>query len=146
MLKMMNRWQTENIKSFSPKHAAVDDFIEFKDKFMEPTVWNEDCRSWYKNNSVTGKVTALWPGSTLHYLEALAEPRYEDWDFTYTGNRFAYFGNGFSQAESDRTADWAYYIRNEDDGPYLSRSKQIKLLSKSGTVVRPEESAVRIAI
>ncbi|KAF5316160.1 hypothetical protein D9619_006293 [Psilocybe cf. subviscida] len=143
ILKMMNRWQTENIKSFTPKDAAVDEFIEFKDKFMEPTVWNDNCRSWYKNNSVTGKVTALWPGSTLHYLEALAEPRYEDWDFTYTGNRFAYLGNGFSQAESDRTADWAYYIRNEDDGQYLSRSKLIKILSKSGTVVRSEEAGIR---
>lgn len=140
----MNRWQTENIQSFSPKDTAVDEFIEFKDKFMEHTVWNEDCRSWYKTNSVSGKVTALWPGSTLHYLEALAEPRYEDWDFTYTGNRYAYLGNGFSQAESDRTADWAYYIRNEDNGPYLSRSKQIKILSKSGTVARPPaKSAVK---
>ncbi|KAF5316157.1 hypothetical protein D9619_006298 [Psilocybe cf. subviscida] len=143
MLKLMNRWQTENIKSFMPKDAAVDEFIEFKDKFMATTVWNEDCRSWYKNNSISGKVTALWPGSTLHYLEALAEPRYEDWDFTYTGNRFAYLGNGYSQAESDRTADWAYYIRNEDDGPYLSRTKQIKLLSKSGTIERPAESAAK---
>jgi cation diffusion facilitator CzcD-associated flavoprotein CzcO len=142
MLKMMNRWQTENIKSFSPKDAAVDDFVEFTQKWMESAIWREDCRSWYKNNSVSGKVTALWPGSSMHYLEAVAEPRYDDWDFTYTGNRFAYLGNGFSQAEKDKTADWAYYIRNEDDGPYLSRGKQIKHISKSGTITRSDEMGV----
>ena len=134
MLRMINRWQTENIHSFNPKVEAVQDFIAFKDEFMKATVWEHECKSWYKNNSTSGKVTALWPGSTLHYLEAIADPRYEDWDFKYRGNRFAFLGNGRSQVESDSTADWAYYIRNEDDGPYLSRMKQTRIVSNSGTV------------
>ena len=131
---MVNRWQTENIHSFSPKQEAVQDFIEHKDAFMKNTVWQQECRSWYKSNSISGKVTALWPGSTLHYLEMIAEPRYEDWSFKYSGNRFAYLGNGFSQTEADSTADRSYYLRNEDDSPYLSRGKQRKIVSKSGTV------------
>ncbi|KIM44457.1 hypothetical protein M413DRAFT_24952 [Hebeloma cylindrosporum] len=102
MLKMMNRLQTENIHSFSPKPDAVQDFIEHKDAFMKNTVWEQECRSWYKSNSITGKVTALWPGSTMHYLEMIAEPRYEDWSFKYSGNRFAYLGNGRSQTETER--------------------------------------------
>ncbi|KAF8967753.1 hypothetical protein BDZ97DRAFT_1755839 [Flammula alnicola] len=138
MLKMMDRWQTENIHSFSPKMEAIEEFIAFKDDFMKSTVWEQECRSWYKNNRAFGKVTALWPGSTLHYLEAIAEPRYDDWDFKYAGNRFAFLGNGYSQAESDRTADWAYYIRNEDDGPYLSRGRRRKIATKSGTISRAE--------
>ncbi|KAF9485444.1 FAD/NAD(P)-binding domain-containing protein [Pholiota conissans] len=136
ILNMINRWQTENIHSFSPKAAAVNDFIAFKDEFMKRTVWNHACSSWYKSNSVSGKVTALWPGSTLHYLEAMTEPRYEDWDFEYVGNRFAFFGNGFSQTESDETADLAYYVRMEDDAPYVSRVKQIRVTSRSGSVCR----------
>ncbi|KJA23554.1 hypothetical protein HYPSUDRAFT_66239 [Hypholoma sublateritium FD-334 SS-4] len=135
MLRMINRWQTENIHSFSPKIDAVQDFIAFKDEFMKATVWEHECKSWYKNNSASGKVTALWPGSTLHYLEAISDPRYEDWDFKYKGNRFAFLGNGRSQVESDSTADWAYYIRNEDDGPYLGRLKQTKIVARSGTVI-----------
>ena len=138
MLNMMDRWQTENIHSFSPKQEAVQDFIEHKDAFMQNTVWEHECRSWYKSNSISGKVTALWPGSTLHYLEMIAEPRYEDWSFKYSGNRFAYLGNGYSQTETDSTADWSYYIRNEDDSPYLSRGKQRKIVSKSGTVERSD--------
>lgn len=80
MLGMCDRWQTENIHSFVPKEEAVRDFVEHTDKWMEGKVWGEECRSWYKSNSVTGRVSALWPGSTLHYLEALKEPRWEDWD------------------------------------------------------------------
>ncbi|KAH9479351.1 Putative sterigmatocystin biosynthesis monooxygenase stcW [Psilocybe cubensis] len=137
--KLMDRWQTENIHSFSPKLEAVEDFIEHKDNFMKDTVWQQECRSWYKANSVTGKVTALWPGSTMHYLEAIAEPRYDDWDVKYNGNRFAFLGNGYSRTEVDTTADWAYYIRNHDDSPHLSRSKRRELYSKSGTIERAVE-------
>ncbi|KAF8902341.1 hypothetical protein CPB84DRAFT_1775871 [Gymnopilus junonius] len=118
----------ENIQSFSPKKEAVDDFVEWKDDLMNHMFM-------VQANSASGKVTALWPGSMLHYLEAIAEPRYEDWDFKYEGNRFNFLGNGYSQTEKDTTADWAYYIRNADDGPYLS-------LSKSGTVIRPPAEPV----
>lgn len=130
---MMDRWQTENIHSFSPKAEAVDEFLSYKDAFMKDTVWQQECRSWYKSNSITGKVTALWPGSSLHYLEAMMEPRYEDWDIKYSGNRFSFLGNGFSQTEVDPTADRGYYLRNEDDGQYLSRGKRRKVFSKAGT-------------
>ncbi|CAD0092407.1 unnamed protein product [Aureobasidium mustum] len=76
----------------------MDDFNDYKDVFMTRTIWTEDCKSWYKNNAnPTGKISALWPGSTLHYLECLASPRYEDYEFSYFSatNRFAYLGNGF---------------------------------------------------
>ena len=134
ILKMINRWQTENIHSFSPKVEAVEDFIAHKDQFMKGAIWQQDCRSWYKHNTSSGKVTALWPGSAMHYLDTIADPRYEDWDFTYAGNRFAFLGNGFSQTECDKTADWAYYFRNHDDSPYLSRAKRRKVATFSGTM------------
>lgn len=134
MLKFIDRWQTENIHSFSPKPEAVDDFMAFKDEFMKKTVWDQECRSWYKTESASGKVTAIWPGSSLHFMEAVAEVRYDDWNVKYSGNRFAYFGTGYSQTESDPTADWVYYIREEDDSPYLSRKKRREVMSKSGSV------------
>ncbi|KAF9449468.1 FAD/NAD(P)-binding domain-containing protein [Macrolepiota fuliginosa MF-IS2] len=137
MLKFINRFQTENIHSLSPKLEAVQDFMEHKDAFMKRTVWELECRSWYKSNSISGKVTALWTGSTLHYLEMMAEPRYEDWNFTYIGgNRFSYMGNGYSLTESDNTADWSYYLRDVDDSPFLGRAKHWRAVSRSGTVER----------
>ncbi len=65
----------------------------------------------------------------------MSEPRYEDWDFKIIGNRFAFLGNGMSQVESDSMADWAYYVRNEDDGPFLSRLKRAKKISGSDLIV-----------
>lgn len=134
MCKLIDHYQTHNIKSFAPKKEAVDDFIAHKDAFMGKTVWNDPCRSWYKSGLIDGPITALWPGSTLHYIEALSDLRIEDFDVEYAGNRFAWLGNGYSQTELDQTADWAYYIREEDDGEWLSRGKRRKELTKSGTV------------
>ena len=99
---------------------------------MKKTVWDEECRSWYKN-SAAGKVTALWPGSALHYIEAMKEPRWDDWDVSYEGNRFSWLGNGYSQCEVDQTADWGYYIREIDDSPSLSRGGRRKVETRSGT-------------
>ncbi len=139
MLKMINRYQTENIHSFAPKLEAVQDFLAYRDNFMKRTVWNDNCKSWYKSGSKSGKITAVWAGSSLHYLETMKEPRYEDWNFSYVGgSRFAYLGNGHSQTEMDRTADWSYYLRDEDDSPFLGRAKQRKVETRSGTIQRPE--------
>ena len=139
MCKLIDRYQTHNIKSFAPKKAAVDDFIAHKDAFMQTTVWHDSCRSWYKGGQVDGPITALWPGSTLHYIEALSELRLEDFDVEYAGNRLSWLGNGYSQTELDQTADWAYYIRDSDDGEWLSRAMRRKELTGSGTISGREQ-------
>ena len=133
MLKIIDRFQTHNISTFQPKVEAVKDFIDHKNAFMDRTVWNDPCRSWYKGRP-DGPVTALWPGSTLHYIEALMELRLDDWDVKYSGNRFAWLGNGYSQTELDPTADWAFYIRDKDDDEPISRGRKLQLLNKSGTM------------
>lgn len=133
MMQFINRWQTENIYSFAPKREAVEDFISHAESLMQKTVWTEDCRSWYKNNSASGRVAALWPGSSLHYVEAIKDVRYDDWDIKYSGNRFAWLGNGYSQTELDDTCDKSYYIREKDDSPYASRAKVRQALTSSGT-------------
>ncbi|CRK49006.1 hypothetical protein BN1723_008326 [Verticillium longisporum] len=72
--------------------------------------------------------------STLHYIEALKEVRFDDLDIVHAGNRFAWLGNGYSQTELDNSADWAFYIRNRDDDAPLTTGGRRKVLSKSGTV------------
>jgi hypothetical protein len=131
MLKWCDRWQTENIRSFTPKQVAIDDFVAQSNHMIKRTVWTEACSSWYKVNSMADRVSALWPGSTLHYLEALSQPRADDWDVTYSGNRFGWMGNGYSQIEMDPTSDWAFYIREVDDSPFLGKSKQRKVITQS---------------
>jgi cation diffusion facilitator CzcD-associated flavoprotein CzcO len=134
MMAVIDRYQTSNIHSICPKREAVDDFLDWKNDFMKGTVWADSCRSWYKANQADAPVTALWPGSTVHYIEALSEVRWEDMEVKYNGNRYGWLGSGFSQCESDDTADWAYYIREHDDQEYQSKGKRREILTKSGTV------------
>lgn len=133
MCKLIDRYQTNNIATFAPTEEAVQDFVEYKDWFMQKTVWADACRSWYKQRA-DGPITALWPGSALHYIEALKDLRIDDFHVRYAGNRFAWLGNGYSQTELDNTADWAYYIRERDDDPPLSTAGRRRLLTKSGTI------------
>lgn len=137
MLKLIDRFQVNNIARFAPSEAAVRDFVEYKDYFMQRTVWADQCRSWYKGRP-DGPILALWPGSTLHYIEALMNPRFDDFEFKHSGNRFAYLGNGYSQCEIDNTADWAWYIRERDDDAPLTTNGRNRLISKSGTVTTRE--------
>ncbi|KAB8211787.1 hypothetical protein BDV34DRAFT_219001 [Aspergillus parasiticus] len=117
--KHITRIQQQGIKSIEVTKEAVDDFIEHKDQYMKDMVWNENCRSWYKGNTADGKIVALWPGSTLHYIDTLRQVRYEDFVVNYFGNRFSYLGNGMSKLEMTPDADLAYYIRQRDDAPII---------------------------
>lgn len=80
---------------------------------MPRTAWAGSCRSWFKNSVVDGPVTALHPGSRIHFFHMLEEFRGEDWEYVYReggeGNRFAYLGNGFSVKELDG-GDTAWYL------------------------------------
>ncbi len=129
MLKLCNRWQVENIASFHPTKEAVEEFTAHTDQFMRKTVWDQDCRSWFKNHSVTARNTVLWPGSTLHYLEAMSAVRYDDWNFTYRGNRLCWLGNGYSRTEILPDGDLSYYIREIDDSLFLGNAKRIRALT-----------------
>ena len=104
--------RTQNIKSLSPSTAAVNDFQEHKDSLMKDLVWTSECRSWYKNGEVKGKVWGPWPGSSLHFLELMSVPRWEDWEYEYlnTGNRFEYLGKGKTEREEGDGTDLAWYV------------------------------------
>ncbi|KAL4865169.1 hypothetical protein BDV12DRAFT_211233 [Aspergillus spectabilis] len=107
--KFITKLARENIKSFYPKQEAVDEFRRHRELFLLRTAWSSPCRSWFKGGTVDGPIM-MWPGSRLHFFEALAEPRYEDYEWEYQlNNRFSYFGNGFSQREVDGD-DLSWYI------------------------------------
>ena len=133
MLQLIDRYQTENIHSFVPKSEAIEDFVKHANDLLLETVWNEDCQAWYKNNGLGNSGFKLWPGSSLHYFEAIKELRADDWEIRYNGNRFSWLGNGLSQVEFDSTSDLAYYITQRDESPYASRGKRREVLSRSGT-------------
>ncbi|RAL13173.1 flavin-containing monooxygenase [Aspergillus homomorphus CBS 101889] len=135
----IDRYQTEPIHSMAPKREACAAFTAHVATVMQKTVWTDRCRNSHNNHAIGGRTPTTWPGSTLHYLEAIREPRYDDWDLRYTGNRFAWLGTtGISQAEWDATADLAYYIRQaDDDARWASRWRRNLAIAQTGTMMPP---------
>jgi cation diffusion facilitator CzcD-associated flavoprotein CzcO len=74
IVKCMKRMQAEGIKAMEIKREPVDQLYEHIDEFHKNSVWGEDCKSWYKNNIVGGKLW-IWGGSLLHYLKTIRDVR-----------------------------------------------------------------------
>lgn len=102
MFKVIEKVQVEGIKSLAPKWEPSIAFRRHADLFLKRTAWTSPCRSWFKQGRVDGQA-AVWPGSRLHFLQILEQPRYEDYDIEYldTTNMFAFLGNGFATREFD---------------------------------------------
>lgn len=86
-MKIISKMQVEPIRAICPKASVVKEFNEHRNSQLATTAWSANCSSWFKNGTVDGPVTAVHPGSRLHFFEMLAEPRYEDMDIEYSNNR-----------------------------------------------------------
>ncbi|GME30535.1 hypothetical protein BKA56DRAFT_556052 [Neofusicoccum parvum] len=97
-IRILRKVLREGIRTFDVTKAAQQDFDTHTQDFMRQTVWTGSCRSWFKSGP-GGKVTALWPGSSLQYMQVLAENKWENYIWTYRGNRFDHWGKGMSWIE-----------------------------------------------
>ncbi|KAK2469129.1 hypothetical protein H9L39_19227 [Fusarium oxysporum f. sp. albedinis] len=103
VMKTVAKIQKESIKAFCPKPEAAVDYYNYSHAMFRRLVYSQPCASWYKNGKRIGPVTSQYPGTRLHWCELLREPRWEDFDYTYfTGNRFQFFGNGYTQEDLDQ--------------------------------------------
>ncbi|GAM84391.1 hypothetical protein ANO11243_023850 [Dothideomycetidae sp. 11243] len=129
IVKCIRKLQKENIKSMAVKPRRVHDFLAYADAYFATTVFTDDCRSWYRTGD---KITGLWPGSTLHCIETLRSPRWEDYEYEYRdeaqGNQLAWLGNGFSELQIEKDRDMAFYLRKEfADPPRDPRPEEAEL-------------------
>lgn len=115
-IKCMRKMQHEGIKSMAVKQEALDDIYAHFDEFHKHTVWQEECRSWFKDGKIKNRIY-LWPGSTIHFLKSIKNPRFEDYDIRYRyKNRFAFLGNGDVKATATKDVlGLSTYIRASDD-------------------------------
>ncbi|KAF4630307.1 hypothetical protein G7Y89_g7832 [Cudoniella acicularis] len=114
-IQMIKKMQGEFIKSIVPKQDITDLFNAHTQEFIKSTVWSSNCRSWYRNNE-TGRVNAVFPGSSLHYCQVIETPRYEDYNITYQNkhNPWAFLGLGFTIEDRNlETADLSPYLNEE---------------------------------
>ncbi|KAI1334536.1 hypothetical protein F5Y15DRAFT_420777 [Xylariaceae sp. FL0016] len=113
-VKMMKKIQHEHIRSIDVRQDSVDEIYAHFDEFHKNTVFQEGCNSWYKIGK-TGHLY-LWPGSTIHFLKTMKEPRFEDYNIRYRyPNRFASLGNGDVKAvTTNDTRGLSTYIRDHD--------------------------------
>lgn len=150
IVKCVRKLQREDYASMRVCPARVADWAAYCARYFRDTVYTDACNSWYRSGGGGGtggdgndRVTGLWPGSTLHALEALRAPRWEDYEWeTLAGgpdvNRLAWLGDGSSLANHRDEVpgafqgDPAWYLeprfqdvptpgRPEDDPVYRTR-------------------------
>jgi cation diffusion facilitator CzcD-associated flavoprotein CzcO len=118
-IKAIKKTQLERIKWMVPSAGAVRDFMQYVDAYFVRTVFGQKCKSWYKNGKEEGRVVGLWPGSCLHAVRTLENPRWEDYEYVYLDerpNRFGYLGDGWTEAERNG-GDTAFYMEEIDYPP-----------------------------
>ncbi|EMC92455.1 hypothetical protein BAUCODRAFT_38521 [Baudoinia panamericana UAMH 10762] len=117
ILQCCRKMQEDQIKSMDPKESVATQLHRYQDAWHKNrSIWAEECKSWYKDNTVDGRVH-IWSGSMLHYLKFLKRPRYEHYDITYKDpdNIFAFLGDGTTIGLKKYGAECPVpYIRNQD--------------------------------
>lgn len=138
MFKVITHIQRTSIKALSPSPHAIADLHTHTHTLLARTAWSSACRSWFKGGKTHGPVTMIWPGSRMHYFEVLKEPRYEDMEIEYAGNRFEWLGNGYTQCELDVQGNPVWYfdvLRREHE---MGRAAY-DVLSEEGRNLRKED-------
>lgn len=120
IVQVVQKMQREHIHSLCPKQSVTDSFNEHTQAWVAGTAWGDpNCRSWYKD-SKTGRVNAIWPGSSLHFCQAMKSPRFEDFEVRYDNslNMWEFMGLGFTENMVSNDPDLSPYISSAelDDG------------------------------
>lgn len=117
ILSCASRIQRENIRALEVRQEPVTQLYQHVDAWHPRSVWAADCKSWYKNNVVGGKLW-IWGGSALHFMKTLKDGvKWEHYDVRYmgSGNMWEYLGNGRVEAEMKHDLEnLTPYMRNED--------------------------------
>ena len=133
ILTAVKKMQAEDIKSLAPRPEVCEYFAEHADLYLKRTAWSGECRSWFKQGRLDGKLS-IFPGSRLVFFGLMANPRFEDYCIQYRGsNPFAFLGNGFSAKEFDGS-DLAYYLGTESSPGALLSGRQKKAVKQTNGV------------
>ena len=62
VIQAARKIQTDRIRALEVKLDVTDSLNQYVDKWHQGGVWSGECKSWYKNNTVNGKIMC-WGGS-----------------------------------------------------------------------------------
>lgn len=127
MTVMIRKYQRQRVKSFAPSNYVTKALNTRHQRWLQRTVWADECRSTFKGGNRQGKIVGPWPGSSLHYFEAISEVRFEDWEYGYWADvekygeialgegTWGYLGSGFTtreefDRENGEAQDLAWYL------------------------------------
>lgn len=124
VFQVIDKMQTENVKCIDPKPEAIKDLYNHTHELMKRLAWSSACSSWFKNGKTHGPVTAIYPGSRLHFFEIMKNVRWEDYNMTYvTNNRYEFMGNGYTETEIDPDGDPVRLYSEHHYGQYANFSR-----------------------
>lgn len=111
IIKCIRKLQKEDIRSMRISARATSSWVRFVEVYFQKTVFLDNCHTWYRKNN---RICGIWPGSTLHALEALRSPRWEDFEYDYGENSdhdrlLRWLGNGWSELQL-ADGDISFYI------------------------------------
>lgn len=116
ILKCVRKLQKESIGAMHISPRRMQDWVRYVETYFQKTVFLDDCKTWYRKDN---RIIGLWPGSTLHAIETLRSPRWEDYEYIYADegdqshNQLAWLGNGWSELQLNG-GDISYYIDPEN--------------------------------
>lgn len=147
--QVLEKLSKGNIRTLEPKRKQVENFTKYCEAFFKRTVFSAECGSWYKSSPPgatpeerkKGRITALWPGSSIHAVRTLEKVRFEDYDMTtYDDNEFGWFGNGWAVAERTGDAEGLSWYLNNTTFTHdpLIPEKSLRIENGQAIVEKPE--------
>ena len=152
MGQVLEKLATGNVKTIEPKRKPVENFTNYCDAFFQRTVFSAECGSWYKSSPPgataeerkRGRVTALWPGSSVQAVRALQKVRFEDYDMTTVDdNEFGWFGDGWATAERTGDAEGLSWYLSNTKFLHEPLEKDTHLQVENGKVVEAGENRTK---
>jgi len=115
ILQWTRKIAEEDIHSVCVKDDIVEAYNIYIQQVLRRTAWNRECESWYKKGRKdeyrTG-ITAIYPGSMMHFKSMLEKIRPEDFEIKYrSANPFNFYGCGLTALDmSSDQPDLSSYL------------------------------------
>lgn len=125
ILQYIEKMQRERIASMTPKQSAIKAYHRHCDAYFRQTVYAEDCKTWMRSSKkFPERITAIYPGSYLHFRDILSHPRWEDYEYERCEGEdvFDFMGNGMVADDLAMKGNFAPYMDVEVEYPELSEA------------------------